>query len=179
MNKPLIALASAALLLAAAGCAPDSDSADSGTAGASPSATSSSPSSSGSPSADASAAPGGSASPSASASASPVVPGFPTNLVPIMPDSTPLATSFETSEKEFIASLTATTAATTEEVLAFYAAEFTAQGFTPTEAENQGTATLRQFIRSGGEEVANVTVVPRDKMATYTVSINTLPESAK
>ncbi|MBP3036861.1 hypothetical protein J2M53_11450 [Arthrobacter sp. zg-ZUI100] len=177
MKKPLIALTAAALLLAAAGCAADNEAGDSGSTGSTSAAASPSASATATPSA--SGTPSGSPSPSATASAPPIAPGFPTDVLPIMPDSTPLATSFETDDKLFTASLTATTSASTDAVLAYYAAEFTAQGFTPTEAENQGSATLRQFVRSGGEEIANVTVVPREGTATYTVSVNTLAEPAK
>ncbi|MCC9197876.1 hypothetical protein QNO08_06265 [Arthrobacter sp. zg-Y820] len=96
-----------------------------------------------------------------------------------MPKSTPVSTSFEETPELFTASLTATTSASTEEILAYYAGEFEAQGFTPNDAKNEGTATLRQFVRAGGDDLANVTVVPRDGSFTYTASINLLPESAK
>lgn len=96
-----------------------------------------------------------------------------------MPGSTPLSTSFEETPELFTASLVASTSASTEEILAFYSDAFEAQGFTPNDAENQGTATVRQFVRSGGDDTANVAVVPRDGGNTFTASVNILPESAK
>lgn len=96
-----------------------------------------------------------------------------------MQGSTPLTTSFEETPALFTASLSATTAASAQEILDYYAKTFTAQGFTAGEPEVQKTATVQQFLRSGADDTANVTVVPREGGNTYTASINTLPESAK
>ncbi len=97
----------------------------------------------------------------------------------MLPGSTPLSTSFEETPELYTASLTASTDTSVEEILAYYAQKFEAQGFTSGKVEKQGTATLQQFVRSGGSDTANVTVVPADNGSTYTASINTLPESAK
>lgn len=189
MKKPLIALTAAALLLAASGCTPDTESADAGTAessaaAASPSSEASaspSPSSSvsGSASPGASASPGSSASPSGTATTTAIAEGFPTDVISVLPGSTPLSTSFEETPELYTASLTASTGTPAAEILAYYAAKFEAQGFTAGKVEKQGSATLQQFVRSGGSDTANVTVVPADTGSTYTASINTLPESAK
>ena len=88
-----------------------------------------------------------------------------------------MTSSFEETPELFTASLSAKTKASTEEILAYYTQVFEAQGFTATDAQTQGTATLRQFVRSGGDDTAHVTVV--EGSSTFTVSINTLPESAK
>ena len=96
-----------------------------------------------------------------------------------MPKSTPLSTSFEETAELYTASLTASTSVPAAEILAYYAARFESQGFTSSKPETQGAATLQQFIRAGGDDTANVTVVPGDGGNTFTASINTLPESAK
>lgn len=192
MKKPLIALTAAALLLAASGCTPDTESTDAATtespsAAASPSTSAASPSTSPSASASASptasssapASPGSSAGPSDPATSSAVAEGFPTDVVSVMPGSTPLSTSFEETSELYTASLTASTSASAEEILAYYAAKFESQGFTSGKVETQKTATLQQFVRAGGNDTANVTVVPGDGGSTFTASINTLPESAK
>ncbi|MET4061344.1 hypothetical protein ABIB35_002914 [Arthrobacter sp. UYP6] len=189
MKKPLIALTAAALALVAAGCTPASENTNAGTgetsATASPAPGSASPTASGSASPGTSTTTGASPSASSTTTASPsstssaIADGFPTNLVPVMPGSTPLTTSFEETSKLFTASLSATTDAPAKEILAFYAKTFTAQGFTPADPEVRKTATVQQFSRSGADDTANVTVVPREGGFTYTASINTLPESAK
>ncbi|WP_104160756.1 hypothetical protein [Arthrobacter sp. ZGTC212] len=97
----------------------------------------------------------------------------------MLPGSTALTTSFEETSTLFTASLSGSTDSSTKEILAFYAKTFSAQGFTPSDPEVQDPATVQQFVRSGGDDTANVTVVSRDGSFFYTASINTLPESAK
>ena len=189
MKKPLIALTAAALLLAASGCTPDTESNDaagteSSSAAVSPSPSAASPSASptasGSASPSAAASPGSSASPSETAGSSAVAEGFPTDVISVMPGSNPLSTSFEETSDLYTASLTASTSASAEEILAYYAAKFEGQGYASSgKPEKQGAATLQQFVRAGGNDTANVTVVPGDGGRTFTASVNTLPESAK
>lgn len=189
MKKLLIALTSALLVLTAAGCTTNSESGDAETgaasASASPTTGASSPSASGSTSASPSSSAGPSdsagstASPSADSTSSAIAEGFPSDLIPLLPGSTALTTSFEETSTLFTASLSGRTDSTTEEILDFYAKTFSDQGFTPAEPEVQDPATVQQFVRSGGDDTANVTVVSRDGSLFYTASINTLPESAK
>ncbi|MCC3270579.1 hypothetical protein MUG94_06425 [Arthrobacter gengyunqii] len=190
----MTALAAAALLLTSAGCTSDSETSDAGSgtpsASASASAGASSPSASGSassspsstgPSASAGAteSSGSTATPSATSTSGAIAEGFPTDLIPLLPGSTALTTSFEETSTLFTASLSGKTDSSAEEILAFYAKTFSAQGFTPADPEVQDPATVQQFVRSGGDDTANVTVVSRDGSFFYTASINTLPESAK
>lgn len=189
MKKLPIALTAAALLLAAAGCTPDSDTTDAGTAtasasasssaAASPSASASASSADPSASAGASESAGSTASPSATSTSEAIAEGFPTDLIPLLPGSTALTTSFEETSTLFTASLSGSTDAPAKEILAFYAKAFSDQGFTPSDPEVQDPATVQQFVRSDGDDTANVTVVSRDGSFFYTASINTLPESAK
>ena len=183
MKKPLLALTAAALLVAAAGCTSDTGSTDAATGPATGGTTAPAPSG---PASSASGAPapagtpassGSTAAPSSTSASAAIADGFPTDLIPVMPGSTPLTTSFEETAELFTASLSAKTAAGTEEILAYYARSFQAQGFTAAEPEVQAAATVQQFIRSGADDTANVAVVKGS--STFTASINVLPESAK
>ncbi len=189
MKKLLIALTSALLVLTAAGCTSDSESTDAetGTTSASASPTDNASASAGesaspaspSASADSSASASGTATPSADSTSSAIAEGFPSDLIPLLPGSTALTTSFEETSTLFTASLSGRTDSSAKDILAFYAKTFSDQGFTPAEPEVQDPATVQQFVRSGGDDTANVTVVSRDGSFFYTASINTLPESAK
>ncbi|MDN3481690.1 hypothetical protein QMA10_07100 [Arthrobacter sp. APC 3897] len=189
MKKLPIALTAAAVLLAAAGCTSDSDTTETGTsapsapvsssAAVSPSASGSASSSGPSASAGASESADSTATPSTTSTSTAIAEGFPTDLIPLLPGSTALTTSFEETDALFTASLSGSTDSPAKEILAFYAKTFSDQGFTPSDPEEQGPATVQQFVRSGGDDTANVTVVSRDGSFFYTASINTLPESDK
>ncbi|MDQ4500794.1 hypothetical protein [Sinomonas sp. ASV322] len=146
--------------LAMAGC---SSPANGGAASPSPSASSSSAS----PSATASAT----ATPSGSASATvnAMVPGFPTQLIPIMPGATPLQTSYDASTNPQSASLVASTTATSDQILDFYSKAFTGQGFTAVAKTKVGSTDSQDFVRSGGKETVNVAVVVVNGRTTFTV----------
>lgn len=183
MKKSLTVLGAAALILAAAGCGSSTESAGDAAPSSSATPPSASPSSSAGASPGASASgsagspgssPSGSPSPSADSTASAIAEGFPTDIIPVMADATVLATSFEETEL-LTASMTASTAASVDEVMTYYTANLQRQGFTPLEGVTPDTIPSRDFVRSEGAETANIIVVPRDGTATFTVGINTLP----
>ena len=171
MKKKLLAIAcSAAVLAAVAGCGSGEEL--SSDVPSSPAAAQSSPASS-----EAAA----SQSPSPSPSQSPAIAeGFPQKLIPLYAGSTPTATSFADDGKLLTASLTASSAASPEEIGAFYTQHFEAQGFTALEGDAVDSTSTKDFARTSGAETetANVSMVIREGHTFYTVGANVLPESA-
>ncbi|WP_156144118.1 hypothetical protein [Sinomonas humi] len=169
---PVVAIA--AVLLA--GCS------DSGTASAQATA---SPAASATPSPTATDA----ASPTASASDTPsssasstvnaLVPGFPTKVIPIMPGSTPLSTSYDATTTPAKASLIASTSSASAQILSYYSGQFTSQSFTAVAPTKVGTTDSQDFVRSNGKETVNVAVVTVDGRTTYTVGASVNPSALK
>ena len=167
MKKILALACSAAVLAAVAGCS----STDS------------------SPSASPSSSTAGSASPSAartSASASPspssaIAEGFPEALVPVFAGSEPTASSFEDDGQLLTASLTASSSASPEEILAFYTTHFESLGFTALEGDSVDSTPAKDFARTtrSEAETAHVSVTSRDGSSIYTVGANVLPGTAE
>ncbi|WP_136610109.1 hypothetical protein [Sinomonas albida] len=166
---PGVALA----VLALVGCSAQASSSPS----SSPAQTSAaaSPSSSASASASVSSAPSG----SASATVNALVPGFPQKVVPIMPGATTLQTSYDATANPQTASLVASTSATSDQILDYYAGQFTGQGFTAAAKTKVGTTDSQDFVRSGGKETVNVAVVVVNGRTTFTVGASVAPGTIK
>lgn len=159
-----------ALLLA--GC---SNSGSSAAASASSPAPTASATDTASPTVSASSTPSSSASSTVNA----LVPGFPTKLIPIMPGSTPLSTSYDATTNPAKASLVASTSSTSAQILSYYSGQFTGQGFTAVPATKVGTTDSQDFVRSNGKETVNVAVVVVDGRTTYTVGASVDPAAVK
>ncbi len=112
-----------------------------------------------------------------------IAPGFPSQLIPLMPGATPLATSFDGSTDPAVASLVAgSSKSSANEMLEYYTQELTRQGFiaVPAASASAGTASalaaagtlVRDFVRSGGKETATITVVTANGQAVATVGIS-------
>ena len=168
MKKILALACSAAVLAAVAGCS---------SAGSSPSE-SSSPSTSMS-SATPTASPATSA-PSPSPSSA-IAEGFPEALIPVFAGSEPTASSFEDDGQLLTASLTASSSASAEEILAFYTTHFEGLGFTALEGDAVDSTPAKDFARTTGSETetANVSVTAREGSSIYTVGANVLPGTAE
>ncbi|MEA5456875.1 hypothetical protein SPF06_19305 [Sinomonas sp. JGH33] len=156
--------------LAVAGCSPAANG-----NGSSPSPSAAPSSASSIASASASATPSG----SSSATVNAMVPGFPTQLIPIMPGATPLSTSYDASANPQAASLVASTSSTSDQILDFYSKAFTAQGFTAVAKTKVGTTDSQDFVRSGGKETINVAVVVVNGRTTFTVGASVAPGTIK
>ncbi len=168
MKKILALACSAAVLAAVAGC----------------SSTGSSPSASSSPSTSMSAAPPSATATTAAPSPSPssaIAEGFPTALIPVFAGSEPTASSFEDDGQLLTASLTASSSAAPEEILAYYTAHFEKLGFTALEGDSVDSTPAKDFARTAGSETetANVSVTSRDGSSVYTVGANVLPGAAE
>lgn len=167
MKKILALACSAAVLAAVAGCSsgessPSASSPSTSMSAASPSAAQST------------------AVPSPSSSSA-VAEGFPEALIPVFADSEPTASSFEDDGRLLTASLTASSAAAPEEILAFYTAHFEGLGFKALEGDAVDSTPAKDFARTTGAETetANVSVITRDGSSIYTVGANVLPGAAE
>ncbi|MFW0769247.1 hypothetical protein ACLRGH_04375 [Arthrobacter koreensis] len=168
MKKFLAVACSAAILAAVAGCSSDATSPDTT---ASPSTSAASPSSSA-----AEASPTTSPSPTSA-----IAPGFPEALIPVFAGSEPTASSYESDGKLVTASMTASSPAAPEEILAFYTAHFEKLGFTALEGDAVDSTPAKDFARTTDTETetVNVSVVTRNGSSVYTVGANVLPATAE
>ncbi|HEY8294783.1 MAG TPA: hypothetical protein VIG41_05550 [Micrococcaceae bacterium] len=179
-RRAAIAAAGVATALLLAGCGAGSSVGGSGSAGAgSPSA--SAPSSSG-PAVSSARAPASSPAaqnPSASATVGALVPGFPSTLIPLMSGARVQSSSLDKSKPLVTASLVASTAAKSEDIIAFYTKALQDQGFTALPGDAVGSVTSKDFTRANGQETVNLAVVPSGATATFTIGANVLPASLK
>lgn len=168
MKKILAIACSAAILAAVAGCSSETSSPDA-TASPATSAASASPSAT-------QARPTPSPSPSSAIAA-----GFPEALIPVFAGSEPTVSSYESDGGLVTASMTASSPATPEEILAFYTAHFEGLGFMALEGDAVDSTPAKDFARTTGPdtETVNVSVVTRDGTSIYTVGANVLPATAE
>ena len=117
--------------------------------------------------------------PTPTATADAIAPGFPIELIPAMDGATVLTTSFEEESDLVTVSMTGRTTATAEEVAAWYAKAFEERGFFPLTGDTVADTVSRDFVRDGGAETANVSVVPEDDGSVFTVGANVLPSTAE
>lgn len=167
--KKIVAIAfSAAVLAAAAGCSSESSS-----PAESPSPSSTAASASSSPTQE-------SPTPAPSPSSA-IADGFPEALIPVFAGSEPTASSFEADGGLLTASLTASSPAAPEEILAFYTTHFEGLGFTALEGDAVDSTPTKDFARTTGSETetVNVSVITRDGSSIYTVGANVLPGTAE
>ena len=172
MKKSLTALTAASLLLAVAGC-----SANDGEAVVSPSAAAVAPS------APASAADTATAAPASSPTATPVAlaEGFPADRIPVMDGADILSSTVDRSGRTVTSVLVASSPAPAADILAFYDAALTGQGFEAAPAAD-GAPSSRDYVRAGSDEpeTVNITVIVKDGgRATVTVGSTLITETDK
>ncbi|MFE4197307.1 hypothetical protein ACFRJ9_15695 [Paenarthrobacter sp. NPDC056912] len=182
------ALLAVSIAVAVSACTPSPG----GSAGQSPSGTStpSAPSSStatpgsspsGSASASASSTASGSETPAAGATATvgALVPGFPEQLIPVMPKTSVRSSSFDKNASLATVALVGTVKAPPEGVVDYYKASLEAQGFAVVPGpEAVGNVTSIDFIRGDGETV-NVSVRQKEGVSTFTIGANVAAGSIK
>lgn len=124
------------------------------------------------------AGPSPSASPGSTATVGGLVPGFPQQLLPVMPGATVVSSSFDKTTSPATAALVATTKATPAAVLAYYTKSLTGQGFKAVPGDAVGSVASKDFVR-GDNETVNVSVVKAGDVATFTIGANVAAKSAK
>nr|WP_028266707.1 hypothetical protein [Arthrobacter sp. MA-N2] len=151
--------------------------------GSSPASTASqgaAPTSSGPASASASPMPAApsTASPGASAAVGALVPGFPQQLIPLMPQASVESSSFDKNTSPASVALVGTIASPADAVVAFYTTALTAQGFKEIPGNTVGSIKSKDFLR-GDNETVNISVVETAGKSTFTIGANVAAGSVK
>jgi hypothetical protein len=161
----------AGTLVALAACSPASPgTASSGSTSASPAPATAQPSTT------APASP--SAAPGTSATVGALVPGFPVQLLPVMPGAKVVSSSFDKTTVPATAALVGSISAPAADVLAYYTKELEAQGFKAVPGESVGAVPSKDFLR-GDNETVNISVVETAGVSTFTIGANVAAESVK
>ena len=168
MKKSLAALAAAALTLAAAGCSADNTA---------------SPSPSGSPGSSTAAvsATAGPGTGTATPAPVPLAEDFPADRIPVMDGAEILSSTVDRSGQTVTSVLVASSMEPAADILAFYDAALTGQGFTASPAAGDAPSS-RDYVRAGTEEpeTVNVTVISKDGgRSTVTVGSTLISETDK
>ncbi|WP_308166742.1 MULTISPECIES: hypothetical protein [Arthrobacter] len=106
------------------------------------------------------------------------MPGFPQQLVPLMPQAAVESSSFDKNSSPASVALVGTIAAPADAVVAFYTSAFTAQGFKEVPGSTVGTIRSKDFLR-GDNETVNISVVENAGKSTFTIGANVAPGSIK
>jgi hypothetical protein len=179
-KRAAVAVFAAGTLMALAACTPapgtPSSSSPSAPAAASASASVSASVSTAPPTTTASASP--SAAPGTSATVGALVPGFPQQLLPLMPGAKVVSSSFDKTTAPATVALVGSIPAPARDVLAFYTGQLEAQGFKAVPGETVGSVPSKDFLR-GDRETVNISVVEASGVSTFTIGANVAAESVK
>ncbi|MGP0221626.1 hypothetical protein [Paenarthrobacter sp. NCHU4564] len=176
------ALLAVSIAVAVSACTPSPG----GSAAPSPSGTTStyssvSPSPSGTATTAQTTPPEGSASPvpGATATVGALVPGFPEQLIPVMPKTSVRSSSVDKNASPATVALVGTVKAPPEGVVDYYKASLEAQGFKVVPGQEAvGNVTSIDFIRGDGETV-NLSVRQKEGVSTFTIGANVAAGSVK
>ncbi|MCD4850137.1 hypothetical protein LN996_04890 [Arthrobacter sp. AK01] len=117
--------------------------------------------------------------PGATATVNALVPGFPEQLIPVMPKTSVRSSSFDKSASLATVALVGTIKAPPEGVVDYYKASLEAQGFKLVPGpEAVGNVTSLDFIRGDGETV-NVSIRQKEGVSTFTIGANVASGSIK
>lgn len=179
-RKCWLALAMSAAVVLSAACSAPGDPAPSAEVSSARASAQPTPSSSSNAApATSSLATGPTTAPTAQTAVKELIEGFPSIAVPLMSKAQTQVSSIERSGPVWNAAMTATITASTAEVLAYYTKVFTDQGFTAQPGELVDGLPLKTFVRSGGQELATVSVIDNAGTATFTVGVTLLQASFK
>ncbi|MFC8304188.1 hypothetical protein ACFUCV_10945 [Specibacter sp. NPDC057265] len=117
--------------------------------------------------------------PTAQTAVGSLVEGFPVASVPLMEKARIQVSSTERAGALSQAAVTASITASSAEVLAHYTKVFAGQGFTAQPGEAVDGVPLKTFVRSGGRELATVSVSQDAGTATFTVGVTLLQAAFK
>lgn len=180
------ALLAVSVAVAASACTPAPDTSAGSSPSGSPSAgttsSASAPTSASSASATATPAPtNGSAAPvpGSTATVNALVPGFPQQLIPVMPNTSVRSSSVDKKDALTNVALVGTVKAAPKGVLDYYKASLEAQGFKLVPGpEAVGNVTSLDFIRGDGETV-NISIRQKEGVSTFTIGANVAAGSVK
>ena len=120
-----------------------------------------------------------SAAPSAQTAVKELVAGFPAKVIELPKGAQIQSSSLEQGSPVSAASVTATTAQTPAQILAFYTKSLTGQGFTAQPGDAVDGVPLKTYVRAAGQEIVTVSVVVTSSTSTLTVGAALLPASLK
>lgn len=118
------------------------------------------------------------ATPGASATVGALVPGFPQQLIPLMPKATVESSSFDKNTSPASVAMVGAISSPADAVVAFYTSAFTAQGFKEVPGNALGSIKSKDFLR-GDNETVNISVVETAGKSTFTIGANVAPGSVK
>lgn len=107
-----------------------------------------------------------------------MVPGFPQQLLPLMPGAKVVSSSFDKTTVPATAALVGSIQAPPASVLAFYTTQLEAQGFKAVPGEAVGSVPSKDFLR-GENETVNISVMETSGVSTFTIGANVAAESIK
>nr|WP_024820461.1 hypothetical protein [Arthrobacter sp. 31Y] len=117
--------------------------------------------------------------PDATATVNALVPGFPAQLIPVMPNTSIRSSSVDKSAAVATVALVGTVKAPPEGVVDYYKTSMEAQGFKLVPGPSAvGNVTSLDFIRGDGETV-NVSVRQKEGVSTFTIGANVAAGSVK
>ncbi|TQS91220.1 hypothetical protein EU811_17210 [Arthrobacter sp. TS-15] len=117
--------------------------------------------------------------PDTTATVNALVPGFPAQLIPVMPNTSIRSSSVDKSEAVATVALVGTVKAPPEGVVDYYKTSMEAQGFKLVPGPFAvGNVTSLDFIRGDGETV-NVSVRQKEGVSTFTIGANVAAGSVK
>jgi hypothetical protein len=119
-----------------------------------------------------------SAEPGTSATVGALVPGFPEQLLPVMPGAKVVSSSFDKTTAPATVALVGSISAPAAQAMAFYTEKLLAQGFTAVPGETVGAVPSKDFLR-GDNETVNISVVETSGVSTFTIGANVAAESVK
>jgi hypothetical protein len=122
--------------------------------------------------------PSPSAEPGTSATVGALVPGFPQQLLPLMPGAKVVSSSFDKTTVPATVALVGSITAPAATVLAFYTTQLEAQGFKAVPGETVGSVPSKDFLR-GDNETVNISVMETAGVSTFTIGANVAAESVK
>ncbi|MDD7834076.1 MULTISPECIES: hypothetical protein [Paenarthrobacter] len=117
--------------------------------------------------------------PNATATVNALVPGFPEQLIPVMPKTSVRSSSFDKNASLATVALVGTIKAPPQGVVDYYKTSLEAQGFKLVPGpEAVGNVTSLDFIRGDGETV-NVSITQKEGVSTFTIGANVAAGSIK
>ncbi|ABM09320.1 hypothetical protein [Paenarthrobacter aurescens] len=117
--------------------------------------------------------------PDATATVNALVPGFPEQLIPVMPKTSVRSSSVDKSDSVATVALVGTIKAPPEGVVDYYKTSMEAQGFKLVPGPSAvGNVTSLDFIRGDGETV-NVSIRQKEGVSTFTIGANVAAGSVK
>ncbi|MEV7661765.1 hypothetical protein [Paenarthrobacter sp. NPDC089316] len=117
--------------------------------------------------------------PDATATVNALVPGFPEQLIPVMPKTSVRSSSFDKNASLATVALVGTVKAPPQGVVDYYKSSLEAQGFKLIPGpEAVGNVTSLDFVRGDGETV-NVSIMQKEGVSTFTIGANVAAGSIK